>query len=140
MKLTSKLIATAIFAFSTLAFSASAKANNTDSTLKATVAVEEVAPATLQFIGSLEDQPVFRLNLDNAKEYTIVVKGSFGEVLYKDVISSNISNKKFLLTREAFNDSRARFEVTAKGSSKTMYFDVDLYSDDADKMIVSSVK
>ena len=91
----------------------------------------------LKFIGKMEERPVFQLNLANQSDYTVVVKGAYGDVLYKDNLAGEIGYKKFLLNTEAIDDTFLRFEVTSRKTNETSVFEINLNAKDADKMVVT---
>ena len=75
----------------TLVFSTATFANNEDG---------KPAHATeLKFIGNVENQPVFQLNLINTDEdeYTVTFRDEYGNVLYTDKFKGANLTKKFLL-------------------------------------------
>jgi len=130
------LVAFALTAVLSVVFG-TVNANPADSTLKATTVKEELP--SFEYIGKLEEQPVFKFNLDNAAAYTVVVKGENGDVIFRDVYTSNINSKKFLLSSDAFSYSQVRFEVTSRKDNSTHVFEVKLSEED-NSLIVTKVK
>src|SRR5687767_8203222 len=61
----------------------------------------------LKFIGNMENQPVFELNLANSEEdeYTVVFRDEYGNILYSDKFKGAGLTKKFMLKSEDFGDT-----------------------------------
>lgn len=97
-----------------VAFSAPALANDGDKGQNAT---------ELKFIGNVENQPVFELNLANKveDEYTVTFRDEFGNVLYSDRFKGTGINKKFLLKTEDFGDAVLNVIVRSKKSATQVY-------------------
>jgi hypothetical protein len=106
-------------------------------TAQVSQASENPAPTGVQlkFIGKVEDRPVFQLDLGNQNEYIVVVKGAYGDVLYKDALAGAIGNKKFMLNNEVVEDQTLRFEVISRKTNESVVFVVNLNATESDKMI-----
>jgi hypothetical protein len=98
----------------TLAFSAPALANDGDKGEKAT---------ELRFIGNMENQPVFELNLANKveDEYTVIFRDEFGNVLYSDKFKGTGITKKFMLKSDDFGDAALNVVVRSKKGATEVY-------------------
>jgi hypothetical protein len=81
----------------------------------------------LKFIGNLEDQPVFELNLQNNEEdeYTVIFRDEYGTVLYSDKFKGAGLNKKFLLRSEDLADTALNVTVRSKNSNTTEVYSIN---------------
>src|SRR3954465_8586523 len=61
----------------------------------------------LKFIGNMENQPVFQLNLGNDEddEITVTFRDEVGNILYTDKFKGANITKKFMLKSEDFGDA-----------------------------------
>ncbi|WP_205511401.1 hypothetical protein [Longitalea arenae] len=100
----------------TLAFSAPAFANDGDKG-------ENTNATELKFIGNMENQPVFELNLTNKveDEYTVIFRDEYGNVLYSDKFKGTGITKKFLLKSEDLGDTSLNVVVKSKKGTTEVY-------------------
>ena len=75
----------------------------------------------LKFIGNMENQPVFQLNLTNTEEdeFTVTFRDEAGNILYTDKFKGANINKKFMLKSEEFGD--AALHVIVKSKKEQLY-------------------
>jgi len=81
----------------------------------------------LRFIGNLENQPVFQLNVPNAEqdEFTITFRDQYGNVLYADRLKGANITKKFLLNTDEIGNDLVSVEVKTKKSGKSEVFKIN---------------
>jgi hypothetical protein len=81
----------------------------------------------LKFIGNLENQPVFELNLANKEEdeYTVVFRDEYGNVLYNEKFKGAGLTKKFLLRSEDFGDAALHVTVRSKKGNTTAVYSIN---------------
>jgi hypothetical protein len=81
----------------------------------------------LRFIGNLENQPVFLLNLANAEqeEFTITFRDEYGNVLYSDRVKGANISKKFMLNTDEIGNDILSVDVKAKKSGKVETFKIN---------------
>ena len=82
--------------------------------------------AELKYIGSLNNQPMFQLNLSSADEgeFRIAIKDQFGEVLYSERVKAKTFTRKFRLDTENLGDAVLRVEVKS-GKNKPEVFTIN---------------
>jgi hypothetical protein len=104
----------ALLAF-TLAFSTVTLANDEDG--------KDSHVTELKFIGNVENQPVFQLNLSNTEEdeFTVTFRDEFGNVLYTDRFKGANVSKKFLLKSEDLADANLNVIVRSKKGATEVY-------------------
>ena len=81
-------------------------------------------PVELKYIGNVNNQPQFLLNLNNneADEFVITLKDLSGAVLYSEAVKGKQVSRKYRLDTGEIGVSEIRFEVTSKKSNiKTVY-------------------
>lgn len=81
----------------------------------------------LKFIGNLENQPVFQLDLSNTAddEITVTFRDEFGNVIYANTFKGASISKKFLLKSEEFGDTALNVSVRSKKNSSTEVFTIN---------------
>ncbi len=87
-------------------------------------------PVEIKFLGSVENHPVFLLNLNNkeAEQYVVTLKGPDNRVLYTEKTNQADFSRKYKLDIEE-SEFRApgfqlRVEVTAVSTNKTQVYNI----------------
>lgn len=127
-----RVLALALIATFTLAFSAPALANGEN----------KAVPVELKFIGNVQENPLFHLvfNGTEATEYTIVVRDEFGNALYRETAKGSNFTKKFILNTENLSDGKLTFEVSSKSYKKPVIFEVNTEYNYTESVVVNKVK
>ena len=96
----------------------------------------------LKFIGNMENQPVFELNLANREEdeYTVIIRDQFGNILYSDKFKGAGLTKKFLLKSEDFGDTALNVTVKSKKANTTEVYSINRSLSYVEETQVSKVK
>ena len=119
----------------TLAFSTPTLANGGDK--------EDPTHATeLKFIGNMENQPVFELNLgDNEDEYTVIFRDEHGNILFNDKFKGAVGlTKKFLLKGEDFGDAAVNVIVKSKKNNSSEVYTINRSHSYVEQTQVSKIK
>ncbi len=82
--------------------------------------------AELKYLGVLQNQPVFQLNLNSAKEevFAITIKDQSGEVLYAERLKTKTFVRTFRLDIDNLDDAVLRIEVR-NGNNKPEIFTIN---------------
>jgi hypothetical protein len=121
----------ALLAF-TLAFSTVTLAND-----------EKPSPVTeLKFIGNLENQPVFQLNLNNTieDEFTVTFRDENGNILYTDKFKGANITKKFMLKSEELGDAALHVVVRGRKNNTTEVYSINRSHSYVEETVVNKVK
>jgi hypothetical protein len=96
----------------------------------------------LKFIGNLENQPVFELNLANNEEdeYTVIFRDEFGNVLYSDKFKGTGLTKKFMLKSEDFSDTALNVTVKSKKGNTTEVYSINRSHSYVEETQVNKIK
>jgi hypothetical protein len=96
----------------------------------------------LKFIGNVENQPVFELNLANKveDEYTVTFRDEYGNILFTDKFKGAGLSKKFLLKSEDFGDAALNVTVKSKNSNTTDVYSINKSHSYVEETSVSKVK
>jgi hypothetical protein len=119
----------------TLAFSTPTLANDGDK--------ENPTTATeLKFIGNMENQPVFELNLSNNEdEYTVTFRDEYGNVLYSDKFKGAVGlTKKFMLKSEDFGDATLNVVVKSKKNNSSDVYTINRNHSYVEETQVNKIK
>lgn len=84
--------------------------------------------AELKFIGNYRNQPMFELTFKNPAiqtDYTVIVRDSYGNPLYRDVLNSSIASKRFMLNMDEIGSEPLRFEITNRKTNKSAVYEVN---------------
>lgn len=102
---------------------------------------EEPAGTQVKYIGSVNEQNVFEVSVNGAKEenYIITLKTATGETLYTERFSGKLYSKKFLLENE-LNFETLLVTVTSVKAKSTETFRVQHNVSTVSDMQISKVK
>lgn len=80
----------------------------------------------LKYLGNVNSQPVFQLNLNVNQEqnFTISIKDQFGEVLYLEKVKAKTFTRNFRLNTESLDDAAIKVEVV-DGNKKAEVFTIN---------------
>jgi hypothetical protein len=132
LMINTRVLAIAIVASFTVALATPALANDE----------KKPIPVELRFVGNLQEQPLFHMVFTNQEvtEYTITVRDSYNNVLYKDVVKGGNITKKFLLNTDELGGVALTFEVTSKSYEKPVVFEINRYSRFVEDVVVNKTK
>ena len=95
----------------------------------------------LKFIGNVENQPVFELNLANADadEFSIIIRDEYGVLLYSAKAKGTNITRKFMLNEE-MGDTNLFVEVRSKKNNKTETYKISKSYSYKDEPVITSAK
>ena len=84
-------------------------------------------PAELKYIGSVDNQPQFQLDLKNTEsdEFLIVIRNKNNEVLFKEKIKGANISRKYRLNLDEYNFTGVTFEVVSKNTKSRIGYTVN---------------
>jgi hypothetical protein len=96
----------------------------------------------LKFIGNLENQPVFQLNLNNTEEdeFIVTFRDEAGNVLYTDKFKGANITKKFLLKSEEFGDAALHVVVKSKKNSTSDLYIINRSHTYVEETVVNKIR
>jgi hypothetical protein len=96
----------------------------------------------LKFIGNMENQPVFQLNLVNTEddEISVTFRDDAGNVLYSDKFKGANITKKFMLKSEDFGDAALHVVVKSKKNNSTDVYTINRSHTYVEETIVNKIK
>ncbi|WP_205508783.1 hypothetical protein [Longitalea arenae] len=96
----------------------------------------------LRFIGNMENQPVFELNLTNTEddEFTVTFRDESGNVLYTDKFKGANITKKFMLKTEEFGDTALNVSVKSKKNNTTEVYTINRSHTYVEETVVNKLK
>ena len=120
----------------TLAFSATALANGGD---KETPVKESTE---FKFIGNINNQPVFELNLINSNdEYTVTFRDEAGNVLYNGKFQGATgSTKKFMLKSDGFSDINLNVVIRSKKNNTSEVYAINTNQISVAETVITKTK
>jgi hypothetical protein len=99
-------------------------------------------PTELKFIGNVDHQPVFQLDLANAQEDEIIVTfvDESGNVLFSDKFKGANISKKFMLKSEELGDAALNVTVRSVKNNTTEVYAINRSHSYVDETVVNKVK
>lgn len=96
----------------------------------------------LKFIGNLEDQPVFQLDLINSEEddVTVTFRDDAGNVLYVNTFKGANISKKFMLKSEEFGDTALNVTIKSKKNNTTEVYTINRSHTYVEETVVNKLK
>ena len=96
----------------------------------------------LRFIGNMENQPVFQLNLNNTEddEFVVTFRDDAGNVLYSDKFKGAGITRKFMLKSEEFGDSALNVVVKSKKNNTTEVYTINRSHTYVEETVVNKLK
>jgi hypothetical protein len=96
----------------------------------------------LKFIGNMENQPVFQLNLNNTEddEFVVTFRDEAGNVLYSDKFKGAGISKKFMLKSEEFGDTALNVVVKSKKYNTTEVYTINRSHTYVEETVVNKLK
>lgn len=127
-----KTLAIALFAALSVASTSNVMAN------------EEVKPKSgidLKFIGNIEDQPVFQLNVNNTEEdeYIVTFRDEQNNVLYSGKLKGINITKNFQLSTEDGAENAMSVEVRSKKSNKSEVYKINKTRSFTEEIVVNKI-
>jgi len=97
--------------------------------------------AELKYLGNLKNQPVFQLDLNSTeeKEFAIIIRDQFGEILYTERVKAKIFTRKFQLDTENLGDAVLQVEVRSGKSNKPEIFTINRNTRFVDETSISKL-
>ena len=94
---------------------------------KKVIEKKPLIPAELKYLGSVDNQPRFQLNLNNTEsdEFVITIRNRDTEILYKERIKGANISRKYLLNTEDYSSEGVTFEVVSKKNKSRIAYTVN---------------
>jgi hypothetical protein len=83
-------------------------------------------PVELKFIGNINEQPVFQLNLNNVndEDFVITVRDASNTILYTEKVKGKEISRKYRFNTDEVDMSGLSFQVTSRTTNKTAVYKV----------------
>ena len=96
----------------------------------------------LKFIGNMENQPVFQLDLANTDEdeFTVTFRDEVGNVIYTDKFKGANITKKFMLKTEDFGDTALHVTVKSKKNNSSEVYIINRSHTYVEETVVNKLK
>ena len=115
----------------TLLFNNMAIAGNEKKTTAANSFVE------LKYVGKTNEQPKFRLAINDNSAYTVTIKEETGEVLYTEKLAGNVNRTYRLESDDKERIEGTIFEVTNRTTNVTTVYKIKNMTETVEKMVVA---
>lgn len=102
----------------------------------------EPSAVEVKYLGTVQRNPVFEVNLTNeaGESFIVRVLDASGRVLYKEKLEGkNISRKYRIATEDELESGSIRFEVKTIGSKKTEVYSVGVSENITREMAVNKI-
>jgi len=95
----------------------------------------------VKYIGTLDGQPIFRVQLDNqpGNIYHLTIKDDEGTVLYAEKIKAKQFSKSFKLDNAERNDVKLTFTLQGNKSTQSKEFKVNTTTKVLDNVVVTTL-
>lgn len=98
-------------------------------------------PVLLKYIGSVNNQPVFQLSLNNSEsdEFYVTIKDGAGNLLYAETVKGKDVTRKYRLNTDEIEVTGLRFEIENKSKADKFQYTIQKNSYYVEDMIVSKL-
>lgn len=95
----------------------------------------------LKFIGNVENQPVFQLNVNNTEdeEYIVTFRDEQNNVLYSGKLKGTSITKNFQLSNEEGLENSMSVEVRSKKSNKSEVYKINRTRSFTEEIVVNKI-
>jgi hypothetical protein len=109
-----------------MAFMASSLASSATGKIEDSLKIKSDTPVEFKYVGKMDDQPLFQLNLNNAdvNEYIITLRDENGTTIYDEKITGKDVSRKYMLNLNEIDASEIRIQVKNKTDNSVSNFTV----------------
>lgn len=127
-----KTLAIALFAALSVASTSNVLANE---------GIKPKSGIDLKFIGNVEDQPVFQLNVNNTEEdeYTVIFRDEQSNVLYAGRLKGTNITKNFQLSSEDGDAAAMSVEVKSRKTNKSEVYKINKTRSFIEEIVVNKL-
>ena len=104
--------------------------------------LEKSAPIEVQYVGQLDEKPVFQVNIDNeqGEEVYVRLEDEENNVLYSDKFSDKKFSKKFQFVNNELKNMNITMTLASKNERKTQVFQISNVTKVIQNVVVTKVK
>ncbi len=102
---------------------------------------KKIPSADINYIGSLDGQPVFKVDLDNkaGAVYNLKIKDGYGATLYSQKITGKQFSKKFRFDREGEENLKLVFILSGDKEQESQEFRVNTLTEILNNVVVTKL-
>ncbi|MDB5202331.1 MAG: hypothetical protein JWQ27_1740 [Ferruginibacter sp.] len=99
------------------------------------------APVAVKYLGTIDAQPVFLLNVDNtaAEELTITFKNKEGEVLYSQKVTDKKFSKRFQFAAADTEEINLKLLVYSNNTKQTQVYEINKTTRVVDDVVINQL-
>ena len=96
----------------------------------------------LKYVGKLENQPVFQLDLNNTEEeeFSVTFRDEYGNILFSEKFTGVNITKKFLLNNDELSDAHLNVVVKARKRNTTDVYIINRNTSYVEETVVNKIK
>lgn len=96
----------------------------------------------LKYVGKLENQPVFQLDLNNSEEeeFSVTFRDEYGNILFSEKFTGVNITKKFLLNNDELSDAHLNVVVRARKRNTTDVYTINRNTSYVEETVVNKIK
>jgi hypothetical protein len=101
----------------------------------------KVAPVEVKYLGQIDRQPVFQVDINNAKEdqLTVILKDGYGNFLYSEKFKEKSFSKKFQIASGDLGDLKLTMVLASKGNKNVQSFEINNVVTVVEDVVVTKV-
>ena len=96
----------------------------------------------LKYVGKLQNQPVFQLDLNNTEEeeFSVTFRDEYGNILFSEKFTGVNITKKFLLNNDELSDAHLNVVVKARKRNTTDVYIINRNTSYVEETVVNKIK
>ena len=100
-------------------------------------------PIELKFIGSINNQTIFLLNVSGNEinnDFTIIIRDELNNTIYSEHIKARTFSKKFLFNKDELGDETLQFEVFCRKTNQSVVYKIYRQYSSPDDLVARELK
>jgi len=111
--------------------------------MPASAGEQPVLPVKLVYVGQLNSQPLFQLNVSGNEQhdhFSIIIRDEAGNILFWENIRSENFSKKFLLNTDEIGDDTLQLEVVSRKARQSVKYEINRHTRLVEEVDIVKVK
>ncbi len=98
-------------------------------------------PVQIKYIGAVDSQPLFQMDLDNesGETYFLSIKGEDGTLLYTEKLKERKISRKFRWNNTDTENTKLTFTLTGERSKSTQAFEVNTRQREVQDVVITKL-
>lgn len=101
---------------------------------------KDVTPVEFRFIGSVQQQPVYQLDINHTDDYYISFSDGFGTILYSGSVKSGVPSQRFMINADEVGDEALTVTISSKKSNYSQVYTIKRSQSLVEENVIKRIK